>query len=280
MQVADAAAGTAKAEPKALQFPVKEFQPRNEPKNATVEESSSVSPVVVMPPVANKDSAAPVPVQLHTANATTETSKTATTESEQPEGAGAAAGVATPAGTGFATTTTIGAVTTSTEAAPTKSVANASSANMIQTPMTPYWANIGQEHAKPSTTAPSANSVPVREPFHNLSAKTSSAAAPSNSPPRRKSNATELPSNTKEQKDRKTREKSLGSSRGTTPTPVYSNQDHHHHHHQKANGDATGDKTEQPEVLPRNEIQQKPSDGKYDTLTIHSQIKSRSKRPT
>ncbi|XP_011331702.1 eukaryotic translation initiation factor 4 gamma 3 isoform X2 [Ooceraea biroi] len=233
-QVTDSVA--TKTESKTLQFPVKEFQPRSEVKNVTIEESLSVPPVV---PVANKES---VPVQLTATTTTTETTKTVTAESE-PEAAGAATGVATSAGTGSATTE-----------APTKSV-NASS-NMIQTPITPYWSNITQEHMKPSATATSANSVPVREPFPNLSAKTT--AASSNSPPRRKSNATELPSNTKEQKERKTREKSLGS-RGTTPTPVYSSQDHHHH--QKANGDATGEKSE-TEVLPRNEIQQKPSDGK------------------
>ncbi|KYN03904.1 Eukaryotic translation initiation factor 4 gamma 3 [Cyphomyrmex costatus] len=114
---------------------------------------------------------------------------------------------------------------------------------------------VAAETPKPSATASSANPVPTREPFPNLASKTSS-----NSPPRRKPNATELPSNTKEQKERKTREKSLGS-RGTTPTPVVHNQAADHHH-QKTNGDAAGDKTEAEVVHPRNEIQQKPSDGK------------------
>ncbi|XP_018310544.1 eukaryotic translation initiation factor 4 gamma isoform X4 [Mycetomoellerius zeteki] len=131
---------------------------------------------------------------------------------------------------------------------------NASS-NVIQTQATPYWSNVTQEIPKPSATASSANPVPTREPFPNLASKTSS-----NSPPRRKPNATELPSNTKEQKERKTREKSLGS-RGATPTPVVHNQAADHHH-QKTNGDAAGDKTEAEVVHPRNEIQQKPSDGK------------------
>jgi len=230
--------GAAKTESKALQFPVKEFQPRSEVKNATIEESSNVPPVVS---VANKDT---IPVQF-TAITVTDITKTVTAESE-PEVAGTA-GIATSSAT---RSTTI--------EASTKSI-NASS-NMIQTPVTPFWANITQEYTKPSTTASTTNSVPIREPFPNLSAKTITTS--SNSPPRRKTNATELPSNTKEQKERKTREKSLGS-RGTTPTPIYSNQDHHHH--QKANGDATSEKLE-TDMLPRNETQQqKPSDGKYNT---------------
>ncbi|XP_024228238.1 eukaryotic translation initiation factor 4 gamma 3 isoform X2 [Bombus impatiens] len=123
------------------------------------------------------------------------------------------------------------------------------------------------EVPKPSTTAPSANPVPAREPFPNLSNKNSSS-----SPPRRKSQththnqstatatisaaATEFPSSAKEQKDKKTREKSL-SSRGTTPTPAHNQTDHH----LKTNGDASGDKPESDPV--RTEIQQqKSSDGK------------------
>lgn len=223
-------------ESKALQLPVKEFQPRSEVKSVTIEESSSpvVPPMVA---VANKD---PVSVQLTSApTANTETASTVTaeiTEAESPEAVGpAAAGVV------------IGPEPT------TKSL-NVSSSNVIQTSIAPYWSNITptQELPKPSATASSANLVPTREPFPNLSKATS------NSPPRRKLNATELPSNTKEQKERKTREKSLGS-RGTTPTPVH-NQAADHHHHQKPNGDATGDKTE-TEAHPRNEIQQKPADG-------------------
>lgn len=124
------------------------------------------------------------------------------------------------------------------------------------------------EAPKPSTTAPNANPVPAREPFPNLSNKNSSS-----SPPRRKSQthahnqstaiatisaaATELPSSAKEQKDKKTREKSL-SSRGTTPTPAHNQTDHH----LKSNGDASGDKPESDPV--RTEIQQqKSSDGKF-----------------
>ncbi|CAL7944670.1 unnamed protein product [Xylocopa violacea] len=124
------------------------------------------------------------------------------------------------------------------------------------------------EVPKPSATAPpSANPVPAREPFPNLSNKNSS-----NSPPRRKSQThthnqsvataaaptavTELPSSAKEQKEKKTREKSL-SSRGTTPTPAHNQTDHH----LKANGDVTADKPETEPV--RTEVQQqKSSDGK------------------
>lgn len=222
-------------ESKALQLPVKEFQPRSEVKSVTIEESSSpvVTPMVA---VANKD---PVSVQLTSApTANTETASTVTAEiTESPEAVGpAAAGVV------------IGPEPT------TKSL-NVSSSNVVQTSIAPYWSNITptQELPKPSATASSANLVPTREPFPNLSKATS------NSPPRRKLNATELPSNTKEQKERKTREKSLGS-RGTTPTPVHNQAADHHHHHQKPNGDATGDKTE-TEAHPRNEIQQKPADG-------------------
>ncbi|XP_070158177.1 eukaryotic translation initiation factor 4 gamma isoform X3 [Polyergus mexicanus] len=221
-------------ESKALQLPVKEFQPRSEViKSVTIEESPSpvVPPVVA---VANKD---PVSVQLTAPIANTETA-TVTAEITEPEAVeSAAAGVC------------IGPE-------PTTKPVNVSSSNVIQTSIPPYWGNVNpiQELPKPSATASSANLVPTREPFPNLSKATS------NSPPRRKLNATELPSNTKEQKERKTREKSLGS-RGTTPTPVHNQAVDHHHHHQKPNGDAAGDKTE-AEAHPRNDIQQKPADGK------------------
>jgi len=227
----------AKTESKALQLPVKEFQPRNEIKSVTIEESSPVVPSVV----ANKDT---ISVQLTAPIVNTETTAVTATVMAEVEsetvvttGAVTAAGVGTASGTGS-------------EAA---KHLNASS-NVIQTPATPYWSNVTQEIPKPSATASSANPVPTREPFPNLASKTSS-----NSPPRRKPNATELPSNTKEQKERKTREKSLGS-RGATPTPVVHNQAADHHH-QKTNGDAAGDKIEAEVVHPRNEIQQKPSDG-------------------
>ncbi|XP_018054819.1 PREDICTED: eukaryotic translation initiation factor 4 gamma 3 isoform X5 [Atta colombica] len=230
----------AKTESKALQLPVKEFQPRNEIKSVTIEESSPVVPSVVA--VANKDT---ISVQLTAPIVNTETTAVTATVMAEAEsetvvttGAVTAAGVGTASGTGS-------------EAA---KHLNASS-NVIQTPATPYWSNVTQEIPKPSATASSANPVPTREPFPNLASKTSS-----NSPPRRKPNATELPSNTKEQKERKTREKSLGS-RGATPTPVVHNQAADHHH-QKTNGDAAGDKIEAEVVHPRNEIQQKPSDGK------------------
>lgn len=227
-------------ESKALQLPVKEFQPRSEIKSVTIEESSSpvVPPVVA---VANKD---PVSVQLTAPTANAETT-TVTAEITEPEVVGSAA-----AGVGIAPE-------------PTKrpESVNVSSSNVVQTSIAPYWSNITpptQELPKPSATASSANLVPTREPFPNLSKATS------NSPPRRKLNATELPSNTKEQKERKTREKSLGS-RGTTPTPVHNQAADHHHHHQKPNGDAAGDKTE-AEAHPRNEIQQKPADGEYSVI--------------
>lgn len=221
-------------DPKALQLPAKEFQPRSEAKSVTIEESSS--PVV--PPiaaVANKD---PVSVQLisaPTANTETATAAAEIVEPETVVGSAATAGA-------------------SVGPEPTTKSLNVSTSNAIQTSIAPYWSNITstQEPPKPSATASSVNLVPTREPFPNLSKATS------NSPPRRKLNATELPSNTKEQKERKTREKSLGS-RGTTPTPVHNQAADHHHHHQKPNGDAA-DKTE-TEAHPRNEIQQKPADG-------------------
>ncbi|KAL6260894.1 hypothetical protein P5V15_008422 [Pogonomyrmex californicus] len=243
-----------KTESKALQLPVKEFQPRNEIKSVTIEESSPVVPGVVA--VANKDT---VSVQLTAPIANTETTAvtaTVTTETE-PEVVGtigtvAATGIGTGSGTSTGTGTGIGiGVGSGSGPEATKSL-NASS-NVVQTPVTPYWSNVTQEVPKPSAIASSTNAVPTKEPFPNLS-KTSS-----NSPPRRKPNATELPSNTKEQKERKTREKSLGS-RGATPTPVHNQATDHHH--QKTNGDAAGDKTETEVVHPRNEIQQKSSDGK------------------
>lgn len=195
-----------KTESKALQLPVKEFQPRSEIKSVTIEESS---PVVVpsVVPVANKDT---VSVQFAAPTANTETAAVTATVTAEIESSEAAVGTA-------------GAVAA------------------IDVPK------------QPSATASSANPVPTREPFPNLASKTSS-----NSPPRRKPIATELPSNTKE-KERKTREKSLGS-RGATPTPVHNQTADHHH--QKTNGDAAGEKTEAEVVHPRNEIQQKPSDGK------------------
>lgn len=228
-----------KTESKGLQLPLKEFQPRSEIKSVTIEESSPVVSSVVA--VANKD---PVSVQLTTPTANTETTAvtatvTAETEATGVTGAVTAAGVGTGSGAG----TGCGS-----EAAKHLNV----SSNVIQTPVTPYWSNVTQETPKPSATASSTNPVPTREPFPNLS-KTSS-----NSPPRRKPNTTELPSNTKEQKERKTREKSLGS-RGATPTPVPNQAADHHH--QKTNGDAAGDKAEAEVAHPRNEIQQKPSDG-------------------
>ncbi|XP_012530181.1 eukaryotic translation initiation factor 4 gamma 3 isoform X2 [Monomorium pharaonis] len=243
-----------KAELKALQLPVKEFQPRNEIKSGvTIEESSPVvsSPVIA---VANKDT---VSVQLTASTTNIETSAvTAVMMTAETEGSEAAGATGAPVpGVGVETGTGIG---TGLGPEGTKHL-NASS-NVIQTPVTtPYWSNVTQEIPKPSATASSVNPIPIREPFPNLS-KTSS-----NSPPRRKPNATELPSNTKEQKERKTREKSLGS-RGATPTPVYSQATASTaDHHQKTNGDAAGDKMvmeAEMVVQPRNEIQQKPSDGK------------------
>ncbi|XP_071572693.1 eukaryotic translation initiation factor 4 gamma isoform X3 [Temnothorax nylanderi] len=249
-----------KTESKALQLPVKEFQPRSEIKSVTIEESSPVVSSVA----ANKDT---VSVQLTASTPNTETTAvtvtatttatatatatmtvTAETESEAARvtGAVAAAVVGTGSGTGAGTGTGTGP-------GPEATKHLNSSPNVVQTPITPFWSNVTQEIPKPSAIASSANPVPTREPFPNLT-KTSS-----NSPPRRKPNATELPSNTKEQKERKTREKSLGS-RGATPTPVHNQVVDHHH--QKTNGDAVGDKTETEVVHPRNEIQQKPSDGK------------------
>lgn len=229
----------AKTESKALQLPVKEFQPRSEIKSVTIEESSPVVSSVVA--VASKDT---ISVQLTVPTVNTETTAVTATVMAETEsetvgtiGVVAAAGVGTASGTGSEVAKHLNA-----------------SSNVIQTQATPYWSNVTQEIPKPSATASSANPVPTREPFPNLASKTSS-----NSPPRRKPNATELPSNTKEQKERKTREKSLGS-RGATPTPVVHNQAADHHH-QKTNGDAAGDKTEAEVVHPRNEIQQKPSDG-------------------
>ena len=135
------------------------------------------------------------------------------------------------------------------------------------------------EIPKPSTTAPSANPVPAREPFPNLFNKNSSS-----SPPRRKSqiythnqqpaasvvvSTIELPSSAKEQKEKKTREKSL-SSRGTTPTPAHNQADHH----LKTNGDITAEKLESEST--RTEMQQqKSSDGKFlqtysSSLLLHA----------
>ncbi|XP_032674035.1 eukaryotic translation initiation factor 4 gamma 3-like isoform X4 [Odontomachus brunneus] len=237
-----------KTESKPLQLPVKEFQPRSEVKNTTIEESSVVIPVVVA--VASKDTVPASTTNAGTVTATaaitTTTIVTAITET-QPEAVGS------------------GPIMSSEVA---KSSANISP-NVTQTAVTTsHWSvpnvNVGQDIAKPSATAPSANPVPARDPFPNLSAKNTS-----NSPPRRKSqnhahsqsNTTELPSSAKEQKgDRKTREKSLSSRGGAaSSTPVHNQQTDHHH--QKANGDAVGQKTE-TENLPRNEVQQKPADSK------------------
>ncbi|XP_078052636.1 eukaryotic translation initiation factor 4 gamma isoform X2 [Augochlora pura] len=141
-----------------------------------------------------------------------------------------------------------------------KSTSTSPTVTQVSIPQTNTPSTNVPEVPKPSATAPCANPLPAREPFPNLSSKNSS-----NSPPRRKSQshshnqptaATDLHSSAKEQKEKKTREKSV-SSRGATPTPVHNQTDHH----PKANGDATGDKPE-PEP-PRSEVpQQKSSDGK------------------
>ncbi|XP_076376961.1 eukaryotic translation initiation factor 4 gamma isoform X2 [Megalopta genalis] len=141
-----------------------------------------------------------------------------------------------------------------------KSTSASPTVTQVSVPQTNTPSTNVPEVPKPSATAPCANPLPAREPFPNLSSKNSS-----NSPPRRKSQthshnqptaATELHSSAKEQKEKKTREKSV-SSRGVTPTPVHNQTDQH----LKANGDATGDKPE-PEP-PRSEVQQqKSSDGK------------------
>ncbi|KAL0133320.1 hypothetical protein PUN28_000815 [Cardiocondyla obscurior] len=243
-----------KPESKTLQLPVKEFQPRSEAKSVAIEESSPV--VTSMVAVANKDTVSVQHTALTASTETTAVTATVTAETE-PEVSGvtgpiAAAGVVAGSGTGIGTGPGTVPVPVPGPGSEAKHL-NASS-NVVQTPqVTPYWSNVTQEIPKPSTTASSANPVPTREPFPNLSKTTS------NSPPRRKPNATELPSNTKEQKERKTREKSLGS-RNVTPTPVHNQATDHHH--QKTNGDAANDKTEAEVVHPRNEIQQKPSDGK------------------
>lgn len=241
-----------KTESKPLQLPVKEFQPRSEVKNTTIEESSTVVPAVVA--VASKDtvpaSTANAGTVTATAAATTATTTITATAETQPEAVGSGPGPIM-----------------SSEVA--KSSSNASP-NVTQTAVTTsHWnvpnVNVGQDIAKPSAIAPAANPVPAREPFPNQSAKNTSS-----SPPRRKSqnhahsqpNATELPSSAKEPKgDRKTREKSLSSRGGATAssTPVHNQQTEHHH--QKANGDAVGQKAE-TETLPRNEVQQKPADSK------------------
>nr|XP_031840128.1 eukaryotic translation initiation factor 4 gamma 3-like [Nomia melanderi] len=141
-----------------------------------------------------------------------------------------------------------------------KSTSASPTVTQVSVPQTTVPSTNVPEVPKPSATAPCANPLPAREPFPNLSSKNSSS-----SPPRRKSQthshnqpaaATELHSSAKEQKEKKTREKSV-SSRGATPTPAHNQTDHH----PKANGDANGDKPE-PEP-PRNEQQQqKPTDGK------------------
>lgn len=237
-----------KTESKALQLPVKEFQPRSEIKSVTIEEPSPVIPSVVA--VTNKDT---VSVQLTAPAAITETTvatATATIESESEVAEAPDAVAATVVGIGSGPATGTGPeATKSLNISPI--VVQPAPPNQIAQ----RWNTMMQEIIPkiiPSATASSTNPVPTREPFPNLSKNSS------NSPPRRKPNATELPSNTKEQKERKTREKSLGS-RGATPTPVHNQAADHHH--QKTNGDAAGDKTETEVVHPRNEIQQKPSDG-------------------
>lgn len=237
-----------KTESKALQLPVKEFQPRSEIKSVTIEESSPVVSSVIA--VANKDT---VSVQLTAPTANTETTTTTTavtTATVTAEAESDAAGVTGAVAAAAAAVVVVTAVGVGTGPGPEVTKHLNASSNVVQTPVAPYWSNVTQEIPKPSATASSVNPVPTREPFPNLS-KTSS-----NSPPRRKLNTND--SCTKEPKERKTREKSLGS-RGATPTPVHNQAADHHH--QKTNGDAAGDKTEAEVVLPRNEIQQKPSDG-------------------
>lgn len=267
-----------KTESKALQLPMKEFQPRNEIKSVTIEESSPVVSSAL--PVANKDT---VSVQLTAPTANTETTAVTATVTAETEietasvtDAVATVGVGSAAGPGPGPIP-VPVLSPSPSPGPGSGAGpspgteasgkHLNASNVVQHVSSgpPYWSNVTQEIPKPSIVASSvANPVPTREPFPNLS-KTSS-----NSPPRRKPNVTELPSNTKEQKERKTREKSLGS-RGATPTPVHNQAADHHH--QKTNGDAAGDKTEaEMGVHPRNEIQQKPSDGEcFDSLFTFSE---------
>lgn len=230
--------GATKIESKALQLPAKEFQPRNEVKNVTIEESSPVVvPSVVS--VANKDN---VSVQFTVSSTTATTTTEPTSVASTANAAAESETVAAVSGTGN------GPVPEA------KSVNNTSA--VLQTPpVAMYWTNLPQELPKPSVTSSTvSHPVPTKEPFPNLAAKTSS------SPPRRKQNVTELPSSKDSKEQRKTREKSLGS-RGATPTPD---------HHQKTNGDATSDKTE-GEALPRNsDIQQKPSESEYAIIDICS----------
>ncbi|KAG7197148.1 hypothetical protein KM043_007233 [Ampulex compressa] len=215
-----------KTESKPLQLPVKEFQPRSEIKALVVEEASTGAP-----PVISKDN---IPAQLGTPASGT--------------------GSASNASNATAVTTNIG--TTATLAVPDPDPP-ASSTLAPQTPLLPVAVTVTSTNLsdlpQPSVTAPSANPVPAREPFPNLSTKTSS------SPPRRKSQ-THAPPHAPQQPSSAplaAREKSL-SSRGTTPTPA---QNQTEHHHQKANGDATGEKSDL-ETAPRNDVQQKSTDGK------------------
>ncbi|XP_017890862.1 eukaryotic translation initiation factor 4 gamma 3-like isoform X3 [Ceratina calcarata] len=175
-------------------------------------------------------------------------------------------------------------VTVVPEVDPMKGISTTPAVTQMPVPVVSTPSTNVPEVPKPSATAPSANPVPAREPFPNLSSKNSSS-----SPPRRKSQThahnqpaaaappvaaatatvtttppatTELPPSAKEQKEKKTREKSL-SSRGTTPTPAHNQTADHHHF--KANGDVNAEKQE-PEP-PRTEVQQqqqqqKSSDGK------------------
>ncbi|XP_024939403.1 eukaryotic translation initiation factor 4 gamma 1 isoform X9 [Cephus cinctus] len=205
----------AKTESKPLHSNVKEFHPRSETKHVIVPEEYKAP--TLLP---SKDN---VPAQTATSSA-----QKVTEVDVSP--------------------TTVDATSTGVPQA-TAVPANLPIPNVAEVPSVPV--------APVAVAATSASTVvPVREPFPSLASKNSSS-----SPPRRKTQSqsavaalVDLPPSGKEQKERKTSEKS---SRGATPTPAYQPE-----HHEKANGETSVEKQESDVPANKNDAQQKTADGK------------------
>lgn len=221
-----------KVDSKPLQPSIKEFQPRG----------IDVKPVTPATEQFN--------VQMNSSAAATITNKDNKIPTQPP-------GVSVP----------VPATATDVELKNTNLPQQASSQTPIPSSTTPSSNN--PDVLLPSATAVGQNNpVPAKDPFPNLVNKNKSS-----SPPRWKnqnipSNAITIPEmpplvkESKEHKERKVNEKNA-SSRGTTPTPAHNQPEHIH---QKTNGE-TSDKSE-TETLPKNETQQKTSEGEFRLFSL------------
>ncbi|XP_076249202.1 eukaryotic translation initiation factor 4 gamma [Calliopsis andreniformis] len=246
-----------KTESKPLQIPVKEFQPRSETKNVVIEEPPSTASRNV-----NKDD---ISAQL-SAMTVTEVEVKNTSASPTVTQTSVVTPVIAPSITNVPEVPKPSATAPSANPGPAKEpFPSLSSKNSSSSPprrksqthahnQQPAAAAVAA--AATTTTATTIVCAPT-PPVATTTVTTTVASAVIAAVTVATAAATpEVHTSAKEQKEKKTREKSLNS-RGATPTPAHNQIDHH----PKANGDAIGDKPE-PEP-PRNEVQQqKSSDGK------------------